>query len=77
MTTLHAQLIGDKAILSRDEFEHLVDLARRSDEITLHMETDDAPAVGITRLAEQGGAFEWLAAEEDRYTVTDLKVRYR
>ena len=77
MTTLHAQLIGDKAILPRDEFERLVDLARRSDEITLQMETDDAPAMGIMRLAEQGGAFDWLAAEEDLYTVNDLKVRYR
>lgn len=33
--------------------------------------------VGIMRLAEQGGAFEWLAEEEDLYTVNDLKVRYR
>lgn len=77
MTTLHAQLIGDKAVLPRDEFERLVELARRSDEITLQMETDEAPAVGIMRLAEQGGAFEWLAGEEDLYTVNDLKVRYR
>jgi len=77
MTTLHAQLIGDKAVLPRDEFERLVELARRSDEITLQMETDEAPTVGIMRLAEQGGAFEWLAKEEDLYTVNDLKVRYR
>jgi len=77
MTTLHAQLIGDNAILPRDEFERLVALARRSDEITLQMETDEAPAVGIMWLAEQGGSFEWLAAEEDLYTVNDLKVRYR
>ena len=65
MTTLHAQLIGDKAVLPRDEFERLVELARRSDEITLQMETDEAPTVGIMRL------------EEDLYTVNDLKVRYR
>jgi hypothetical protein len=77
MTTLHAQLIGDKAMLPREEFERLVELARRSDEITLQMETDEAPTVGVMRLAEQGGSFEWLAADEDLYTVNDLKVRYR
>jgi hypothetical protein len=69
MTTLHAQLIGDKAVLPRAEFERLVELARRSDEITLQMETDEAPTLGIMRLAEQGGAFDWLAEEEGRYTV--------
>lgn len=77
MTTLHAQLIGDKAVLPRKEFERLVELARRSEEITLQAETDEAPTVGIVKLAEQGGAFEWLAEEEDLYTLNDLKVRYQ
>lgn len=77
MTTVHAQLIGDKAILPREEFDRLIELARRSEEIKLHMESDEVPIVGLMRLAEQGGAFDWLGAEPDIYTVDDLKVRYR
>ncbi len=77
MTTVHAQLVGDKAILSRTEFEQLVALARKSDEVELQMEREDLPTLGIMRLAEQGGAFDWLADEADLYTVNDLRVRYR
>ncbi len=76
MTTVHAQLVGDKAILSRTELEQLVALARKSDEIQLQTQEEDLPTLGIMRLAEQGGAFDWLAAEADLYTVNDLKVRY-
>ncbi|MBI3800037.1 MAG: hypothetical protein HY268_24065 [Deltaproteobacteria bacterium] len=77
MTTLHAQLIGDKAVLPRAEFERLVELARRSEEVELQTDEEDVPTVGILRLAEEGGAFDWLAEEEDLYTANDLKVRYR
>jgi len=77
MTILHAQLSGDKAMLPRKEFERLLELARRSEAITLETEADEAPAVGVMKLAEQAGAFEWLAKEEDLYSVNDLKVRYR
>jgi len=77
MTTLHAHIVGDKAVLPRAEFEQLVELAKRSEEITLQIEEDDLPTAGIMQLAEQGGAFAWLAEEEDLYTVADLKVRYR
>jgi len=77
MTTLHAHIVGDKAVLPRAEFEQLVALAKRSEEITLQIEEDDLPTAGIMQLAEQGGAFAWLAEEEDLYTVADLKVRYR
>jgi hypothetical protein len=77
MTILHAQLIGDKTVLPRVELERLVALARRSEEIELRLETDETPTLGIVRLAEEGRAFDWLAEEEDLYSVEDLKVRYR
>ncbi|MGE0683822.1 MAG: hypothetical protein AB7P69_23340 [Candidatus Binatia bacterium] len=76
MTSLHVQLVGDKTVLPRAEFERLVELARRSEEIELRLETDEIPTVGIMRLAEEGTAFDWLAEEEDLYSVEDLKVRY-
>lgn len=77
MTTVHAALIGDKALLSRAEFERLLELARQSDSVELHTSESDVSTVGIMQLAEQAGAFDWLAEEEDIYTVADLKVRYR
>ncbi|ETX03194.1 MAG: hypothetical protein ETSY1_00940 [Candidatus Entotheonella factor] len=77
MTIVHAQLVGDKAVLPRAEFERLVELAQASEDIDLQMVEDDVPTVGIMRLAEQGGAFDWLADEDELYTVDDLKVRYR
>jgi len=60
MTTVHAQLIGDKAVLSRDEFECLVEPARRSERLELQIEEDDVPTTAIIRLAETGGAFDCL-----------------
>ena len=76
MTIVHTQLVGDKAVLPRTEFEQLVELARQSEKIELEVDEDDLPAIGIMRLAEQGRAFDWLADEEDLYTLNDLKVRY-
>jgi len=75
MTTVHAQILGDQAIVPRHELDALIDLARRSAEVEL--ETDDLPNAGLLWLAEHGGAFNWLADEEDLYSVQDLKVRYR
>lgn len=77
MTIVHAQLVGDQAILPRSEFERLMELARRSEPVDLRLTEDDLPAAGIMQLAEQGGAFDWLASDEDLYSVDDLKVRYR
>ena len=77
MTTVHAQLVGDKAIVSRTEFEQLVVLARKSDEIDLQTQEEDLPTLGVMRLAERGGRLTGLADEADLYTVNDLRVRYR
>ncbi len=41
------------------------------------MESDEIATVWLMRLAELGGAFDWLRDEPDVYTVDDLKVRYR
>lgn len=77
MTILHAQIIGDKAVLPRDELDRLVELAGRTEPIELHTNHDDLPTLGLMRLADEAGAFDWLADEADLYTVADLKVRYR
>jgi len=77
MTTIHARMVGDQAVLPRSEFEQLMELARQAEAVELKLEDDDVPALGIMALAEQGGAFAWLAHEEDLYSVDDLRVRYR
>jgi hypothetical protein len=72
MTTIHVQCIGDKALLPQSEFERLVDLAQRYEEITVQMQEDDVPTLGIMRLAEQSGAFDfWQEEGEDIYSIED------
>ncbi len=77
MTTVHAQVVGDKAVLPRTELDRLVQLARQSEEVSLELHEDDILNLGILMLAERGGAFDWLNDEENLYSVNDLKVRYR
>ncbi len=72
MTTIHVQCIGDKALLPQSEFERLVELAQRYEEITVQMQEDDVPTLGIMRLAEQSGAFDfWQEEGEDIYSIDD------
>ena len=72
MTTTHVQCIGDKALLPQSEFERLVELAQRYEEITVQMQEDDVPTLGIMRLAEQSGAFDfWQEEGEDIYSIED------
>ncbi len=74
MTTIHVQCIGDKALLPQSEFERLLELAQRYEEITVQMQEDDVPTLGIMRLAEQSGAFDfWQEEGEDIYS---FSIRY-
>ena len=54
-----------------------MELAQRSEPVELRLEEDDAPTLGIMRLAEESGAFDWLADEPDLHSVEDSLVRYR
>jgi hypothetical protein len=58
MTTIHVQRVGDKALLPQNEFERLIELARRYDEIVVQVHEDDVPTSGTMGLAEQGGSFD-------------------
>jgi len=72
MTTIHAQLIGDTALLRRSDLERLVELARQSEEIQVQMHEDDLPTLTVMRLAEQSGAFDfWKQEGEDIYSAED------
>jgi hypothetical protein len=72
VTTIHVLCIGDKALLPQNEFERLVELAQRHEEVTVQMEEDDVPTLAIMRLAEQGGAFDfWRKEGENIYSLED------
>ena len=72
MATIHVQCIGDKALLSQSDLERLVELAQRSEAITVLRQEDDVPAWGIMRLVEQGGAFDfWQEEGEDIDSAAD------
>ncbi len=72
MTTIHIQCIGDKALLPQSELEQLIKLAQRSETITVQRQEDDVPTLGIMRLIEQGGAFDfWKEDGEDIYSAED------
>jgi hypothetical protein len=72
MAVIHAQLIGDQAVLARSDLEHLVEIARQSEAIDLELHEDDVPTSAIMRLAEQGGAFDfWKDEGENIYSAQD------
>ena len=77
MTTVHAELVGDMAVLPRSELDRLIELARCTEQVELHQQAGETPTLGIMRLAEQGGAFNWLADEDEIYSADDLKERFR
>jgi len=72
MTTIHVQCIGDKVLLPQSELAQLIELAQRSEAITVQRQEDDVPTLGIMRLIEQGGAFDfWKEDGEDIYSAED------
>ena len=73
MTTIHVQRIGDKALLSQSEFERLLELARKSEEISLQVQDDDLPTLSIMRLAEQSGAFDFWLANGENVSLADFQ----
>lgn len=73
MTTIHAQRLGDQALVPRGDLDRLVELACRSEAVELRWRgEDDLPASGLMALAERGGAFDyWSEPGEDVYTSHD------
>ncbi len=72
MTTIHIQYVGNQALLPQNELEQLIELAQRAATITVQRQEDDVPTLGIMRLIEQGGAFDfWKEEGEDIYSAED------
>jgi hypothetical protein len=81
MTTLHVQEVAGHALVSREELDQLVALARRSDDVQLEVKASPADeemsTSQLTALLQQSGALAWLQREDELYSESDLKVRYR
>ena len=65
----------NQVIISAEDFRKLVEIAGKVEPIEI--EENDFDEADLMRLAENGGAFDFLRDEEDIYSVEDLKVRYR
>ena len=72
MTTIRVQRLGDKALLSQEELNQLLSLARQHEDVNVQLDEEDLPTVALMRFAEQGKAFDfWLDGAEDIYTLDD------
>ena len=77
MTTIHVTEVGNRALIDRDELNKLIELAKCGDDVNLEITGDEVTTQDLMRLADAGGAFDWLHDEPDLYSEADLKVRYR
>jgi hypothetical protein len=70
--TVHAKIVGNKAVLPREEFEWLVKLARQTEDIQLLTLEDDVPTAALMLLADECGSFEfWKEQGEEVYSMQD------
>ena len=65
----------NQVIISSEDLKKLVEMAGKVEPVEI--EEADFNDADLMRLAETGGAFDFLHDEEDIYSVEDLKVRYR
>lgn len=78
MLNITTNKISSSVILPVDQFNMLVEQARKAGEVSVTESVDDLPIDALMKLQEQSGAFDFLQApEENIYTVHDVKVRYR
>ncbi len=79
MLTVNTNKISTTTVLIEvAQFNSLVEQARKAGQVTVNEVNNDLPIEAIMKLQEKSGAFDFLnTAEEDIYTVNDVKVRYR
>ena len=65
----------NQVIISAEDLKKLIEIAQKVEPIEI--EENDFDEADLMRLAESGGALDFLQDEEDIYSVEDLKVRYR
>ena len=72
------EIVPQRVLIDRSLLQILLDKVREREVVEVVEETSDLPIEGLMRLAEQGGALDFLNDKrEDVYTVEDSKVRCR
>ncbi len=76
---IQTQSYGEnKAVISIADLQKLVELANKIEPIEFKVIESDFDSAELMRLAETGGAMDFLNDEsEDIYSVADLKVSYK
>ncbi len=65
-------------LLDAEQFNSLVQQARKVDEVLVKEIVDDVPIEALMKLQEQSGALDFLNAQEENiYSVHDVKVKYK
>jgi hypothetical protein len=71
VTTIHTQWIGNKTIVPKEEFEQLVEIAKKREEIELQP-TELVESSQIIDLLGKSGSFDfWKEEGEDIYSIED------
>ncbi len=66
----------NQVIISQEDLRKLIEIAEKTEPIEI--EEIDFQTEDLMRLAENGGALDFLSDErEDVYSVDDLKVKYK
>ncbi len=72
MTTVHAEMLGDKLLVSRNDLVQLVELAKRSEPVQLQIHPYEISTSDLMLLSEKGGSFSfWEEKGEDIYSAND------
>ena len=67
-----------RVMVDRKSLLALIRKVRKLEKVELKETSSDIPAEGIMRLAEKGGALDFLYGEKENiYSISDVKIRYR
>lgn len=74
MTTITIEERGERVILARDEWEKLLQLARKSDNVEIENAAGDKDISSreMARRAFDSQAWQWLRDEPDLYSADDV-----
>jgi hypothetical protein len=68
MATIHIPCVGNKALFSQSALDRFVELTQWSEAITVLRQEDDVSTLGLMRLMEQGGGFDFWKEEGKTFT---------
>jgi len=72
MTIIHAQWVGEQAVLPRKDFERLLELARKSEPVDVFTPDDELATQLLMRLVDSAQSFDfWNDQGEDIYSNSD------